>query len=140
MADIKSLDKIGKKWTDVTPQRAAEYQEGIKSPKKSWSQGAENAADVYEEGVQTAITNKSFAKGVAAAGDEKWKDGALKKGVKRWPQGVKLGGDNYKKGFAPFHSRIQATTLPPRGPKGDPRNYDRVRAIGEALHEEKVGA
>lgn len=138
MADIKSLDKIGKKWTEVTPQRAGEYLEGVKNPRRSWQQGAEDAEASYEAGVTEAIANKSFAKGVAQAGDTKWKEGAIKKGASRWPEGVRLGGDAYREGFAPFHSKIQATTLPPRGPKGDPRNYDRVRAIGEALHEEKV--
>lgn len=138
MADIKSLDRIGKKWTDVTPQRAGEYEDGIKNPKKSWQQSTEDAAESYEAGVQEAISNKSFQKGVAEAGDGKWREGALSKGVGRWPEGVRKGGDAYRNGFAPFHSVIQGVTLPPRGPKGDPRNYDRVRAIGEALHEEKV--
>ncbi len=138
MAEIKSLDKVAKKWVDVTPQRAGEYEEGIKSPRRSWAQATEDAADSYKAGVEEAISNDSFQKGVSEAGDAKWRDGALKKGVKRWPEGVRLGGDAYRTGFAPFHSVIQGVTLPPRGPKGDPRNYDRVRAIGEALHEEKV--
>lgn len=140
MADIKSLDKIGRKWTEVTPQRAGEYEEGIKNPRKSWQQSTEDASDAFDEGITQAVANKSFQKGVAEAGDAKWRDGALKKGTRRWPEGVKLGGEAYRQGFAPFHSVIQGVTLPPRGPKGDPRNYDRVKAVGEALHEEKVGS
>ena len=33
---------------------------------------------------------------------------------------------------------MEGVTLPARGPKGDPKNYDRVKAIGEALHKYKV--
>ena len=140
MADIKSLDKIARKWTEVTPQRADEYEEGIKNPRRSWQQSTEDAAEAYASGVQEAISDNRFEKGVSEAGDAKWREGALKKGVRRWPEGVRLGGDAYRTGFAPYHSVIQGVTLPPRGPKGDPRNYDRVRAIGEALHEEKTGS
>ncbi|KKK96364.1 hypothetical protein LCGC14_2663500 [marine sediment metagenome] len=140
MAEIKPLDKIASKWAEVTPQRAGEYQEGIKNPRRSWQQATEEASDAYEEGVTAAISNQSFQKGVSEAGDAKWREGALEKGVRRWPEGVRLGKDDYRQGFAPFHSVIAGVTLPPRGPKGDPRNYDRVRAIGEALHEEKTGS
>lgn len=140
MAEIKSLDRIGKKWQTVTPQRADEYEEGIKNPRKSWQQATEDASEAYASGVQEAISNDSFSKGVGEAGDAKWREGALKKGVRRWPEGVRLGGEAYRRGFAPYHSVIAGVTLPPRGPKGDPRNYDRVKAIGEALHEEKVGS
>ena len=137
--DIKSLDKIAKKWQTVTPGRASEYQDGITSPRRSWEQATSAAAAAQAEGVQAAIANGSFEKGVAKAGDAKWKRGALEKGVRRWPEGVRLGGEEYRAGFAPYHSAIQAVSLPPKGPKGDPRNYDRVRAIGEALHSTKLG-
>ena len=139
MADIKSLYKITTKWAEVTPQSAGEYQSGVQSPKKSWSQAAADGAENYNAGVQEAITRGAFEKGVSAAGDSAWQKGALEKGVSRWPQGVRLGKNKYSSGFAPYHSAISSVTLSPRGPKGDPRNYDRVREIGEALHETKVG-
>lgn len=140
MTDIKSLDKVSTKWSEVTPGRAGEYQAGIQSPRKSWSQATGDAAENYNAGVQESISAGRFAKGVAAAGDESWKKGAMEKGVSRWPQGVRLGRSAYQAGFAPYHSAISSLTLPPRGAKGDPRNYDRVRSIGERLHEVKVGA
>ena len=139
MADIKSLDKVSTKWSEVTPQRAGEYQSGVSTPRRSWSQATTDAAENYNAGVSDAMSRGSFAKGVQAAGDEKWRKGALEKGVSRWPQGVRLGKSNYSQGFAPYHAAISGLTLSPRGPKGDPRNYDRVREIGEKLHETKVG-
>lgn len=137
--DIKPVESIGRKWSEVTPQRAGEYQAGIQSPRRSWAQATSDAEANYEEGVNAAISRKAFGKGVEKAGDSAWKEGALQKGVSRWPAGVRLGKNKYQQGFAPYHSVISGLTLSPRGTKGDPRNYDRVREVGEALHEEKVG-
>lgn len=138
--DIKSVESIASKWTEVTPGRAGEYQKGVSSPRRSWSQATSEAVANYEAGVQESISRGAFKKGVDAAGDSKWRSGAIEKGVSRWPQGVRLGKSAYQSGFAPYHSTISGLTLSPRGPKGDPRNYDRVREVGEALHETKVGA
>ena len=140
MADIKSLDKVSTKWSEVTPQRAGEYQSGVQNPRRSWSQATGDAAENYNAGVTEAMSRGAFAKGVANAGDEAWRKGAVEKGVSRWPQGVRLGKSSYQQGFAPYHAAISGLTLSPRGPKGDPRNYDRVREIGERLHEVKTGA
>ena len=137
--DIKPLSAIADKWTNVTPGRADEYSKGIQSPRRSWAQATSEAEENYNTGVQEAISRGAFGSGVQDAGDQAWKDGAMKKGVSRWPQGVRLGGPKYQSGFAPYHSVIASKTLSPRGPKGDPRNYTRVQEIGEALHEAKVG-
>lgn len=137
--DIKSTEQIAKKWSEVTPQRAGDYEAGVKSPKRSWSQATSDAAENYNQGVQEAISRGAFEKGVNAAGDSAWRDGAVNKGVSRWPQGVRMGKNKYQEGFAPYQSIISGLTLSPKGAKGDPRNYDRVREVGEALHAGKVG-
>ena len=139
MADIKDLGRIANKWAEVTPQRAGEYQAGVSSPRRSWAQATSEAADSYNAGVAEAQSRNAFENGVNAAGDAAWRSGALQKGVSRWPQGVRLGGPKYQQGFAPYHSVIQGLSLSPRWAKGDPRNYDRVREVGEALHSAKTG-
>ena len=138
--DIKPLADISKKWTTVTPGRSADYQAGVTNPRKSWSTNTKAAEANYEAGVQASIANKSFGKGVDAAGDAAWKTGASTKGVQRWGPGVSMSGDKYSKGFAPYQSALSSLTLSPRGAKGDPRNYQRVQAVGDALHKVKVGA
>ena len=50
-----------------------------------------------------------------------------------------VAGPDFEKGFAPYADVIRATALPPRFPKGDPRNYTRVQVIGTALRAKKVG-
>lgn len=140
MAEIKSMTDIANKWASVTPQRAGEYAKGVKAPKRSWAQATADASDAQAAGVQAAIAEGRFAKGVQAAGDAKWSRKAAGVGASRFGSGVTAAKGDYQTGFAPYASVIQGVTLPPRGAKGDPRNYDRVTAIGTALHDAKTGS
>jgi len=139
MAEIKRLDAIREKWTRVTPGRVADYTIGIKNPKRDWESETVAAEERYKAGVDAAAMKGMFGKGVKAAGTKKWEEMALKKGPGRFSEGVYIGGPAYEKGFAPMHAAIERVTLPPKFPKGDIRNYERVKAIGQALHEEKTG-
>lgn len=139
MAEIKPLAAIQEKWTRVTPGRMGDYTLGIKNPKRDWETEAFAAEDRYKAGVDAAATKGMYGKGIKAAGSKKWEEMALKKGPGRFAEGVYIAGPAFGKGFAASHAAIERVTLPPKFPKGDPRNYERVRAIGMALHEEKVG-
>lgn len=134
---IKSVSDIAKKWSTVTPQRTEDYTTGVQNPRKSWAANTKAAESAYEAGVQKAVTKKSFGKGVSAAGDSKWQEGATTKGVARWGAGVAGSGSNYEAGFAPYASAIASTTLPPRYAKRDPRNLERVRAVVDSVSKAK---
>ena len=71
-------------------------------------------------------------------GTDKWKKMASTKGPSRFAEGVMVAKPDYEKGFAPFAEEIAKTELPPRGPKGDPANIQRVAAIAAALHKKKM--
>jgi len=138
MPAIRSASEIAEKWARVTPGRSADYAAGIEKPKKSWVEAAAAAEEAYEGGVQQAIAEKRYGKGVREAGDEKWKRKAKELGTTRWGPGISAAKADYEKGFAPFRDVIERTVLPPRKPKGDPSNIDRVRILAAALHEAKV--
>jgi hypothetical protein len=138
MAQIKSLSNIAEKWTRVTPMRTEDYRLGIENPRRDWQKETAAASDRYKQGVDIAHTKGMFTKGVNRAGSQKWKNNSLKKGPSRFAEGVTLAGDDYRKGFAPYREVIQQTTLPPRFPKGDPRNIQRVAAIAKALSEKRL--
>lgn len=138
MPAVKPVSDIAKKWGRVTPERTQDYQEGVRNPTKDWSQATKNAESVYEEGVKSAITRKAFGKGVDKAGTGKWQKGAIEKGVDRFGPGVQVAQSSYESGVAPYIDTIKSTTLPPRYPKGDPRNIERVRTIAKALFERKT--
>jgi len=138
MPAIRSAAEIAEKWARVTPGRSSDYAAGIDKPKKDWETAAAAAADAWADGVTAAASEGRYGKGVKEAGTDKWRRKAKELGVNRWPAGVSAARDDYEKGFAPFRDVIERVSLPPRRPKGDPANIERVRLLAMALHEAKV--
>jgi len=138
MAAIRPISFIADKWATVTPQRATQYKAGVESPKKDWAKEAIAAEERYKAGVTAAANEGRYGKGVEKAGTDKWKKMASTKGPSRFAEGVMVAKPDYEKGFAPFAEEIAKTELPPRGPKGDPANIQRVAAIAAALHKKKM--
>ncbi len=126
------------KWVDRAGVAGPAYEAGVKNPRRNWSKATADASENFKTAIQKAIAEDRFKKGVIKAGDEAWLKGAIEKGVSRYPVGVAVAKDKYQNAIAPFLSTIEAVSLPPKFPKGDPRNYERVKAIGEALHAKKV--
>lgn len=139
MPKIRSLDSIKKKWGEVTPQRAGQYVDGVTDPKADWKTNTVAAAANYKAAMTISLTQDRFLKGVNKVNTEKWKSKAILKGASRFSEGVSLGVEDYGTGFAPYRDVIANTTLPPRFPKGDPRNIERVRVMAEALRKAKLG-
>jgi len=137
MAGIRAVDVIAKKWATVTPQRAPQYEEGVRNPTKDYAQGAIAANDAWKQGVQQAISGDRFKSGVARAGTAKWQDRAIKLGVARFGPGVQVAEADYQAGFAPYREAIAGVQLPPRGPRRSPQNLQRVTVMVQALSARK---
>lgn len=138
MPAIKDLTKISEKWARQAAGATQEYEEGVRNPRKDWAAETQKANDSYKAGIQKSLADERFKKGVARAGTSKWQKGAIDKGVSRWAEGVAVSTKAYEEGFGPYASVIGRLQLPPRGPKGDPKNIQRVAVIAKALHDEKV--
>lgn len=138
MANIKSLDRIGEKWSRVTQNATQDYTAGIDNPRTDWATATKAAEKNYDSAVQAAIGRKSFGKGVTKAGTGKWQQNARDKGAPRFAQGVSVARPSYEEGFAPYRAVIAGLNLPARGPKGDPANIARVTAVTTALRAEKL--
>lgn len=139
MPAIKPVSQASDKWVRRAGQAAPDYAKGVQNPKTSWAEATTAAADAQAAGVQAALANGSFVKGVNNAGNAKWQRKATSVGAQRFGPGVAAAKGDYESGFAPYAAVIQGVTLPPRGAKGDPRNYERVTAVGQALHDAKTG-
>ena len=139
MAEIKSIQAIQEKWGRVTPQRSEDYALGIKNPKRDWAQSATAAKESHKAAMVAAATNDSYAKGVGKAGTARWQEKAIRKGPGRFSEGVVMAAPDYGTGFAPYADVIKATTIPPRFPRGDIRNLERVKVISQALRKKKTG-
>jgi len=138
MADIRSLETISKKFQTVTPQRATQYKDGVSNPKRDWEGNTLEAGDRRDAAMQEAIADGRIDRGIKKAGNAKWKSQTVKMGPTRWQQGVSQAEAAYKVGFQPYHDVIASTTLSARYPAGDPRNYERSKDIGLALHNKKI--
>lgn len=130
---VRALEAIREKWQRVTAQRSADYQSGVENPRVPWDTATKAAEPNYEAGVQAGISKKRFGKGVALAGNEKWRKGALEKGVGRWPTGVAVAGPEFEKGFGPFRAALEAVRLTPRRARRDPSNLVRVQEVCNAM-------
>ena len=141
MAAIKPIEQSSDKWVRRASVAGPDYLQGVQNPRKPWAAAAIEAEPNYKAGVVAAAGRGAFGAGVKAAGDEKWRNGAVRKGPGRFAEGVAIGRDDWGKGFAPYQSAISAITLPPRGPKGSPQNIQRVAAIATTLRalKEKTG-
>lgn len=139
MVNIKSLESITEKWAKVTPERAPYYEEGIKSPAADWATESVKGQKAYEAAMRDPKVLALREKKIKEVGSEKWSRKALAVGPGRFAEGVPAAEDDFNKGFAPYHSVIAAVVLPEKGARGDPKNYARVKAIGDALHKKRMG-
>lgn len=138
MPAVKSLDRISEKWARVVQVSQPDYEAGVRNPRADWAAQTAAAAPNFAAGVQKAITEKRFERGVTSAGTARWQERSLLVGPGRWLEGVQVSRNQYERGFEPYRQVIENVTLPARGPKGDPKNIQRVAAIAKALHDEKL--
>ncbi len=133
-AIVPSVSRVAAKWARRSASAGQEYSEGVTMSTKSWAGAAAAAEKNYQAGVTAAASAGRFGKGVAKAGDAKWKKGATEKGPGRFAQGVAVAEGDYSAQVAPYLEAISRTDLPARGPRGSQQNYQRTVAIGTALN------
>lgn len=136
---VKDVGTATSKFTSRAAAAAGDYQAGVQGAGEDWARNAAGAAENYNAAVQEAISRGAFARGVQKAGGAKFAQKAATIGARRFPEGVREAGPAFNEGVQPYLQTIAALTLPPRRPKGDPANFQRVQVIGEALRRRKVG-
>jgi hypothetical protein len=137
MPAIRPVEEISDKWQRRASVAGIDYQRGIQFPRRSWEEGALKAENAYKAGVTAAATQGRFGGGIRRAGNKRWVDGAIRKGVGRYPEGVAVAKDDWSKGFKPYADTITATALPDPGPRGTPTNMQRSTMMAMALRAKK---
>lgn len=135
---VKSLEATAEKWNRKVQVAGPDYEAGVKDPARPWMEATLEAAPRQKEAVIKAANEERFAKGVRNSGD-KWARNVVKKGVIRWPEGVRDAQPDYSKGMGPVLNAISGVSLPARYPAGDERNIERVRAVTSAVHKATKG-
>ena len=135
---VISAASAAEKWARRSSTATEDYINGVQNPSVDWAQASKASEDNYKLSVIAAANAGRFGKGVTNAGSEKQKKNAVSKGGVRWAPGISASQDAFATGIQKVLSVIGSLTLPPRAPKGDPRNLQRVTIIANALHAMKV--
>lgn len=136
---IKDTGSLAKKFVQRASAAAGDYKDGVMGAGADWEANARAGADNFANGVQQAIADKRFEKGIAEAGAAKFTARASTLGAQRYPTGVGAAEGDWSKGTQPYLQTLASLTLPPRRPKGDPGNFARSNAVAVALRAQKVG-
>ena len=135
---VKPVGTITDKYKARAAVAGGDYTAGITTPRRDQAEAAVAAAQTWAAGVSDAISRGAFAKGVTAAGSEKWKRKATTVGATRYGPGVTAGAPDYAAGVGPYLETLRGLTLPPREPRGSPGNVARVAAVTAALRAKKL--
>lgn len=137
MVNTKPANVVVEKWLRKATAASEDYKMGVENPRRDWQSAALAAAEVWKTAIQQAAAKGLWEKGIQSVSTEEWKRKAVEVGAARYSGGVSAAKDAYAKKIAKVLEILKAVDLPPRGPRGDPRNYERVKAIGDALHAAK---
>lgn len=136
---VKDAASSAAKFVARAQAAGGDYTKGVQGAGDLWQSKTAASGDAYAQGVNLAITSGRFAKGVQKAGAAKYVARAAGVGAARYPQGVGGAGPNWQQGTQPYLDTIAGLTLPPRHPRGDPGNIQRVSMIADALRKKKLG-
>jgi len=133
---MPSASQIGERFVKFAPARFDRFKEGIRNPGKDWATETKAAEPNYEAGIKEAMKRKAFGKAVAKVGTAKQQAKTIQN-EDRWVDGIQGAEQTMATAMEPVVAVMEGIKLPPAYPKGDPRNYDRVRAVGTALRKAK---
>lgn len=136
---VPSPAEAANKLARVAATRTQDYAEAVADPGVDWASATAAQKDAWQEGVNDAAQRDAFRKGVEASGNDRWRDKVTKIGAGRWAPGVAAAKDDYSEAMGPVLDTIARVNLPPRGKRGDPRNYLRSQAVGDALSQLRTG-
>jgi hypothetical protein len=135
---VKTVDETANKWAEVAPARASYYEKYATVAGEEWEKQTKAAAANYKAAVTAADIDKRFVGGVTKAGPEKFNRKVKDVGVSRFGPGITAAKPDYQAQMSWVLSTIAATEVPDRKPRGDPSNFERVKAIGTALNKARI--
>ena len=127
----KPLEWIAYKWCKRSLESVGDYVAGVMMPRRDWRKASLEASDRWRVAVVNAAARGSFKVGVARTPTALWQ---VKLGAFRFSNGVLESVDK----FTVYCDALSKVMLPGRGPKGDPRNIERIRVIVETLRRVKL--
>jgi hypothetical protein len=134
MPRVREVGYLAEKWSRKAGQAAPDYEFGVRNPTTDWQQATLQARDAWRAGIQQAIQENRWENAIRQTSTQQWAEAAATKGPQRYSQGVQLARDKWAREWEPYRQVIESVQLPPRGPRGDPNNIQRVAKIAQELH------
>lgn len=138
--NVKDAAAAAAKFATRAGGASADYAANAEAAGNSWANNAAAASGTYHQAVTAAGVEQRFKRGVQKAGAAKFADRVRTLGASRYAPGVQAGQADYQANVAPYLQRLASLTLPPRRPRGDPGNIERVRAVSSALNAQRIAS
>lgn len=135
---VSDLSTAADRFKTRAAAASGDYQKGVATAGQAWKDGVTASTGAWAAGVADAASRNAFGKAVSATDPNYYASRARDLGGQRFAQGVQAGAANWQEGFQPYAQVLSGITLDPRGPKGDPRNFERARTTAAALRAAKV--
>jgi hypothetical protein len=136
---MKTASESAAKFVSRAGGASLDYKQGAERTTKDQAQAAIAGKDNYVKGLQESFTRGAYEKGLTKSGKSGWLKGVTEKGANRFAEGVSAGADKYATNSGKYDNARNAASSMPRGPKGSELNYNRAKAVGQALRAVKVG-
>jgi hypothetical protein len=136
--DVRDLQSGADRYKSRGSTAGKDYELGIRGSGQKWQQQTSASEDNYRDGVTAAIGRGAFKKGVEASGGSYFEERSLSVGAGRFGPGIAAAAPIWQEGMQPYHEVLRSLDAGPKGPKGDPRNYQRAQKVGEALRARKM--
>ena len=135
---VKSVATAAGKWDANAARAADDYAVEASAASSLWEASTKGAKDNYHKAITAAGIADRFLGGVTRAGAAKYARKITDVARDRFAPGIHAAVSDYTERVTPFLETIAALTLPKRGPRGDPSNYNRVEAVGKALSAKRL--
>jgi len=135
---VKSVTVAAEKWTANAARAADDYASEAQAASGLWETQTLANKDNYHKAITAAGIADRFVGGVKRAGAAKYARKIVDVAKDRFAPGIHAARQDYIERVTPFLETIAALTLPKRGPRGDPANYNRVEAVGKALSAKRL--
>jgi hypothetical protein len=91
----KSPEQIAAKYQRGVAGASQDYAEGVQNPSRPWAAATAAAAGRWRAGIQEAINNNSFQRGVQKVGDAKWQERAVNRGAANYASAAPSAAQEY---------------------------------------------
>jgi len=136
----KTIDQARSNLESVIPLIPERYRAGIDRGKWAEAAASDAAEANFAAKMQEVISKKKRAAGVRAAGDQKWKEGALMKGAPVIAQRMTDSLDKWQQNFGKVYAAVLRVlpTLKPRGVDAMANIDNRLKPVVKASIEAKL--